>query len=284
MGRRNIFDVLQENTDLTSEIDRIKNLFDSIDTIDENSVFSYTIYDFVDEYLFDMWKHRGHCLDADDFLRTLNYKSIVRDAPYKEDQLLLLIEITYNFWWLADNAIETNSYDLQRNNSFYLLKYIMDDVLARMNCRAYELPEEECVLIGENKAEVTAVAEIIEHSLVLPVLRYNHFALKGDIETKKGILLALGADLEAKRKKLEGVNKQLSSDIFYMLNNLNIRHNNIDAGQGKKYKPPVANMTPETLESWYDELYQMILLAYLLLDNEDRKVKISQLKTSMGDK
>ena len=34
----------------------------------------------------------------------------------------------------------------------------------------------------------------------------------------------------------------------------------------------------KAMEEWYDELYQMILLAYLKLDHEQRKPKISHLK------
>lgn len=41
-------------------------------------------------------------------------------------------------------------------------------------------------------------------------------------------------------------------------------------------------MRLSTLEKWYDELYQMILLALLLLDNTDRTNKIKELKTKIN--
>ena len=37
-------------------------------------------------------------------------------------------------------------------------------------------------------------------------------------------------------------------------------------------------MKKERLEKWYDELYQMMLLAILLLDNVDRTAKVKELK------
>lgn len=37
-------------------------------------------------------------------------------------------------------------------------------------------------------------------------------------------------------------------------------------------------MTKARLEKWYDELYQMMLLAFLLLDNVDRTENVKELK------
>ena len=37
-------------------------------------------------------------------------------------------------------------------------------------------------------------------------------------------------------------------------------------------------MSKKQLEKWYDELYQMMLLAILLLDNAERTVKVKELK------
>ena len=69
-----------------------------------------------------------------------------------------------------------------------------------------------------------------------------------------------------KRKELQVLNKQLSEDIFFMLNNMNLRHNNRSKKDMTKYKEYVAKMSKARLEKWYDELYQMLLLAFLLLD------------------
>lgn len=66
-----------------------------------------------------------------------------------------------------------------------------------------------------------------------------------------------------------------------MLNNCNIRHNNRNKKDSSKYKEYVAKMSKKQLEKWYDELYQMILLAFLLLDNGDRDVKITELKAKI---
>ena len=63
-----------------------------------------------------------------------------------------------------------------------------------------------------------------------------------------------------------------------MLNNFNLRHNNIDINCKKHYKKVIAEMKDDELEEWYDELYQMILLVFLELDNKDRTIKFKEIK------
>lgn len=52
----------------------------------------------------------------------------------------------------------------------------------------------------------------------------------------------------------------------------------------KNYRKVVADMDDSTLEHWYDELYQMILLAFLQLDQVDRNAKILELKQTISSK
>ena len=136
-------------------------------------------------------------------------------------------------------------------------------------------------MVIEDKPEVTAVAEIIDDPLALPVIKYNHHLMKGDISAKKDILLKLGSYLEGKRDEVKAANSRLESIIFIMLNSLNIRHNNCDPSNKGKYKQVVADMTSETLEEWYDELYQMILLVILEMDNKERIKKFEELKKAI---
>lgn len=110
----------------------------------------------------------------------------------------------------------------------------MLDNLEKYNHKAYI--ENERILIIEDKPEVTAVVEIIEQDLAIDIIRYNHRSLQGEIELKKKILISLGSELEPKRKELQALNKQLSEDIFFMLNNLNVRHNNRSKKDIAKYK------------------------------------------------
>lgn len=77
------------------------------------------------------------------------------------------------------------------------------------------------------------------------------------------------------------INKKLSDNVFYLLNNLNLRHNNKTVGD-KNYNQYVSSIEDNELEQWYDELYQMMLLCFLMLDNVQREEKIETLKQKMN--
>jgi len=59
---------------------------------------------------------------------------------------------------------------------------------------------------------------------------------------------------------------------------MNLRHNNIDPSS-KHFKQFVSEMSENELEYWYDETYQLILLAKLLLDNDERQKRIKKMKS-----
>lgn len=77
------------------------------------------------------------------------------------------------------------------------------------------------------------------------------------------------------KNKIKESNNKLYDNINFMLNNMNIRHNN---KKGKNKKEYVSKMRKSTLEKWYDETYQMLLLAFLLDEQTKRNVKIKNLK------
>lgn len=128
-----------------------------------------------------------------------------------------------------------------------------------------------------------SVAEIVDDDLATLILQYNHFMLEGDLDSKKSILSDIGQALESLRDNLKKCNKLLETNIFFMLNNMNIRHNNRSKTQdGKHYKEYVAKMRKSKLEEWYDDLYQMMLLAYLEMDGQERTKRVDELKKKIN--
>lgn len=195
-----------------------------------------------------------------------------------------LVEIIYNFWYIANRAARVSIYGFdEEQRKFFILRRIMDNCLSHYGYKGEYFPDLEQLIVIEDKPEATAVAEIVPNEISLKVLRYNHFSLKGDLQAKKEILLALGEQLEPKRKQLSCIASDLADNIFFMLNNLHLRHNNKVYGD-KNYRKVVADMDDSTLEHWYDELYQMILLAFLQLDQVDRNAKILELKQTISSK
>lgn len=274
--RKSIFDIASASINISNEVDRIVSM-----SVEEKSTYyppyNLTLFEFVDQRCFRDWSYRGHFVNVKDFLEAVNYNEVIKSAKNGDTEaFMILIELTYNLWSLAYYDIIDKDSSSKWSNNFFHLRDVMLDNLEKYNHKAYI--DDERILIIEDKPEVTAVAEIIEKDLAIDIIRYNHRSIQGEIELKKKILISLGSELEPKRKELQVLNKQLSEDIFFMLNNMNLRHNNRSKKDMGKYKEYVAKMTKARLEKWYDELYQMMLLAFLLLDNVDRTENVKELK------
>ena len=283
MSRKNIFEIVADSFDLPKELARMKRLFEKEKLVRIDFVGDYTVLDYIQAEGFSYWKNRGRCVDANDFLQQLGYQSLWVAAMSDIQDLLLLIEIIYNFWHIVARQTHMQCRQELCGRNFILLKTIMDDCLAHYNYKGEYFFEQEKLIVIEDKPEATAVAEIVDTEIAHKVLRYNHYLLKGDLDTKKEILLAIGTDLEPMREQIKSVDKNLEDGIFYLLNNLHLRHNN-KAESDKKYRKVIAEMDSSVLENWYDELYQMMLLAYLLLDQAQRNDRIKALKRTVTPK
>ena len=72
----------------------------------------------------------------------------------------------------------------------------------------------------------------------------------------------------------------LESDFFYMVNSRNVRHNNCDAADKKKYNAKFVTLTSQEQEDWYDEIYQECLMAFLMLEQANREKRIAAFKSA----
>lgn len=148
------------------------------------------------------------------------------------------------------------------------------------------LNQDGFVIYVEKSPAAISVAENeeIPKEISYKLISYNHHSMKGNLQEKKNIILKLAELLEAKRSELSIVDKDFSSDLFYLFNNLNLRHNNIEPSIKGKFKQAIADMSSEKLEHWYDETYQMCLLAFLRLEQADRKMEFNKLKSIIESK
>ena len=280
MSRKNIFEMVAEVFDLSKELTRMRRLFEQELIVGYSYGRKASVLEYVRKEGFSGWKNRGRCVDVNDFFSLLDYKVLWATAVGDMNALLTLIEIVYNFWYITDRNTSLQYLQDSDGRDFVLLKKIMDECLAQYNYKGEYFPDLQQLIVIEDKPESTAVAEIIDNNLSYKVVRYNHYMLKGNLQAKKDILLALSADLEPKRDQIKAVDAKLEDGIFYILNNLHLRHNNKTVGD-KWFKQAVADMEDATLEHWYDELYQMMLLAYLQLDQVERNRNIKLLKQTI---
>lgn len=267
MGRKNIFDILEEELDVNYQIKKINSL------MSEMSVGNETLEDIIDEYCIKSWKARGRYTSCAEIRDKLQITDFYLNHALTENKILLYLEYVINLIWLCNDKFIESEHDYDKE-----YEYLQENVCGLIEDLGYEanfFEDEEKVLLVEKNAAATAVAEIMEPSISYKVIEYNHFLLKGKIEEKRNILLALADKFEPIRPELKKVNSKLESNIGYLLNKMNIRHNNKDGKMAGGY---VANLSSEELEKWYDETYQMLLLAFLEKENVERNQKIDELK------
>jgi hypothetical protein len=153
--------------------------------------------------------------------------------------------------------------------------------LEMMNHHFKRLDDNRIIVVETNPA-ATAVSELVEPDLSDKIIEYNHYMLRGDLAKKREILRALSHRYDAIKPTLKGINSAIEDKASFLLNNLNIRHNNKDK-QSKDYRKFIAGMSDTDLEHWYDETYQTILFALLAVDQFARNQAIDALKTKISE-
>ena len=283
--RRNFAQILQEaKIDPKREYQKLYGmLFErNIPVSNSNRI---SAYDEMSECFLN-FSFRGTCLSLDEFndFHNLNFEK--DPADFKIDDLISLCEYMENLL-LAYQCIPLSfpyGYGNTRpqliNVQFYLQQ--IGQVMEKMGYM-HAMQDGVTIFVEKSPAAVAvAESDLIPADLSYRLISYNHYAMRGQPEKKKSILVQLASLLEPQRADLKSVDKSLEGDLFYLFNNLNIRHNNIDPADPPRYKSVVAKMNPDELERWYDETYQMCLLAFLQLEQLARKDEVQELKKSIN--
>lgn len=121
---------------------------------------------------------------------------------------------------------------------------------------------------------------------ILKTINKRVFKPSGDTYSKcewREEIASLGGTLGKNISHQKNRYKTFARDLFYAFNNFHIRHNNADP-QSPKFKKPIGDLAKEQLEFWYDEVYQMCLLAILRLEHADRKKTFEALKSEIENK
>lgn len=270
MSRKNIFEIINNNYDIAHEIDKITELFNynMVSYIDNRCQQRTTTLERIFEVqILPTWKQRGTLLSIDEIKDKLNIPESFEESPlWNIDDALNLLEIYDNIAYLIHKKLNRDVYQL--DNCFNLLIENIHILLDHLNYKHKIFENEEKVILIPKNPAATAVAEISDEETAMAILRYNHHTLKGDLETKRHLLNSIAREYEPLlNNPIEGY-----IDFFKktngLLNNLHIKHNNIESVDNKNL---VIDIDDKTLEHWYDELYQLLLFCVLIDDNLKRK-------------
>ena len=245
-----------------------------------------SVYDELSTY-FISFCFRGTCLSLDEFNDLHGFHFEKDPTNFNIDHLISLCEYIENLLMAYQCVPLSYPYGYGNmptkliNVQFYLQQ--ISQVIEKIG---YMQAEQNGLTIFVEKdpaAIAVAESEFIPESLSYRLISYNHYSMKGNLAEKKTTLLDLANLLEPQRTILERIDKTFSSDLFYAFNNFHIRHNNADP-QSPKFKKPIGDLAKEQLEFWYDEVYQMCLLAILRLEHADRKKTFEALKSEIENK
>jgi len=277
--RRNFAQILESGkVDYKKEYKKLYSLL--FDKHPDNYGHAYSVYNIFND-LFASFYFHGTSLSLQEFDEEHGFHF---PHPSKEnleiEDLILLMEYFYNMLVGYLSSQNISSY------SSINTEFLMQHILKVCDAIGYKLElEGNFTVFIEKNAVVTAVAEstLIPDDLSYKLITYDHHSMRGDLEKKKSIIVRLAGILEGKQARLSQVNPTLKKDLFYIFNNFNIRHNNCD-NQSKDYKSAIADMDKQELEKWYDETYQMCLLAFMELEQADRKPKFDAIKAEIEKK
>lgn len=275
--RKNFAQILKDaKIDIKKEYEKLYQLFFCEELKSQTEKYG-SVYNLLEHY-FTNFYFRGTCLSLQEF-DELNGFSFEKEPPdFNIEILVTLMEYIYNL----SSAYQGMQFNMQWGyvNSFNLL-FLLDQVRRVCESIGYmETQDNGFTVFVEKSPEAIAVAEseLLPKDFSYKVLSYNHYSMKGDIAAKKQTLLQFAFLIEGKKRQLHNANPSLENDLSYLFNNLNIRHNNSDASGKGTYKKIVAEMSKSELEKWYDETYQMCLLAILEIEQAKRKKEFEKLK------
>ena len=262
----------------------VKNEYDKLYSLLHEPLFlngDKSLYDIISNNITRL-PFRGTCLSLEEFDEKYGFHFTKKPEHVDADYLVAFCEYMYNLITGINTATIFSWDGIERNINY---SNYLSQINAVIDELGYIQTRDGFVYIFVEKspaAIAVSESEIIPDELSFRVLEYNHHKLRGDLEKKKQIILQMASIIEAKEKNLIKVAPGLKANLYFALNNLNLRHNNVDKG-GKNYKSIIADMSGEKLEQLYDDTYNMCLLAILEIEYNERKVELEDLKRKIAN-
>lgn len=266
MARKNIFQLVEENYDIHSEIKKINKLF-STEYYFDNEVNFYTLQKLLKQFLFDDWKYRGTCITIEEFFVRAN-ASIPITGRMKEDQIINNLEAMENFTKLYfDHSDELNNkYQIEYYDEFVSVFCNLINVLEkRMGLTTREYKDR--MIIYPKNAPLERVVDLCEDEDVQwELIRYVREDLSLSEKRKSLAYLATNLYIEEDKTEQDDHIKELVKKASNILNNLHIRHNN---KTGKWENKALKDLDEADAISLCDMVYNEMLTIVLLRDHKE---------------
>ena len=226
MARKNIFQLVEENYNIQDEIRKISKLFEE----EYYFVIQYsnkTLFDMVEEYLFDDWKYRGTCLDIEEYLTRVD-ATLPAKGKIEETVIVNLLEVLENFIKLykdkAEDLLASNNIKYYRefNTVFCVLMETLEKHMG-LSKRKYK----DRVVLYPKNAPLEEVLNILDDEDVQwELIRYAREDMALTEKRKSLAYLATNLYIEDDKEEKDTTIKSIIEKAGNILNNLHIRHNN----------------------------------------------------------
>lgn len=278
--RRSIFDLMNDKEiNVEREYLRIHKLFEKDYFYGEYGLDT-TMSSFIEDEFFINWDKRGRYVSLADMFSSLNIKNNTGLKENTVENLLLYIEVIINLIEMSGLENVKKNYELYYQcdwQIYRLLKENIERLLEDLNYEIKKLSDKTSIIV-EKDMILSSVAET-NKNVSDKVIEYRRFMLKGKVSKKREILNLLANEIEGMKPIFKGTTySNLMDDVQFMLNNLNIRHNNIE---GKNKKEYITNLSKSELEKLYDKTFDMILSVFVIDKYLKMKNEIDTLKNEI---
>ncbi len=275
MSRMHFFESLERENDYQKEYEKLEIMCNQI--VSGPTPYSKTSINIWIDKNFLYWKRRSNYVSFDELREQLGFR-VIRSF---QNVQIINDSIGLNEYLLFCEMLRNLAFDLKGywdsvlNEQFNAINMTIDATLQKAGMEIRNVDGE--IKIVEKNAVAIEVAETFPE-LSDAVIEYNHYLLRGNINKKKYLLKAIADVLEPKKSQLSGSYKSITDDFFMLVNNMNIRHNNCDPGDPKKYNAKFDKMSPKEKEQCYDIIYEQGLTLFVLLGQMERNKIIEKYK------
>lgn len=271
MPRKHFFESLERENNYQHEYLKLEKM-----AVCEHSQLRESVERWIEENFRD-WSNRGSFISFQELREHLGFSYYMKGSQYVFSQ-----DVDINKYFLYCEMIINLSTSLHNKKKGIFIWQQLDNIMKTMRCviekAGFEIKyvEPEYLIVEKNAIAIEVADQVPELKDV--IIEYNHYLLQGDMERKKELLKRIADSLEPKRKLLTQINRHVTDDFFFLVNNMNIRHNNCDPNNAKYYNVNFANLSAKEQENWYDLIYEQSLSLFVLLEQEERNSMIDAFK------
>ena len=253
--RKSIFDI-EIRVDIDYEFERLKDIL-----FEKNSLYynrtDYSLYGFLNQEVFPIWKYKGMFVDFNDFLERLKINLSLNTC--QEEKFLYLLELLVNLWKVAESKLDPSYEKYFSKRVIGYMRINLPLIIENMNYQIIE--EHDRYKLVKRDSDVDSVLDIVPEDYAKLLLDYNDIR-NNTIDAKRSILKELDLYIENTKKTYQEVDKDTYNTIQFIVNNMGINH--------PLKKEPYLSMNEVELIEWYDKCFKLMI--HLIREKEVNEI------------